>query len=69
MCQGNGTAPAAWLTLSSVLIMVYKSLGFGAKMESPITRVMLKIMWVLYVNDTDLFILNDFVSSKLNVHE
>ena len=49
--------------------MVYKSLGFGAKMESLITRAMLDIMGVLYVGDTDLFILNDFASSELNVHE
>ena len=68
LCQGNGAAPAAWLVLSSLLVAVYKSLGFGAKMESPITRVMLDIMGVLYVDDMDLFILNNFAKSQLGVY-
>jgi len=51
ICQGNGAAHAAWLTLSSILVRVYKSLGFGSKMESPITRVVLHIMGVLYMDE------------------
>ena len=31
LCQGNGAAPAAWLMLRSVLVMVYKNLGFGSR--------------------------------------
>ena len=57
-----------WLVLRSLLVAVYKSLSFGAKMELPITRVMLDIMGVLCVDDTDLFILNDFAKSQLDVH-
>jgi len=41
MCQGNGAALAAWLTLSSILVRVYKSLG-----------VVLDIMGVLYMLTT-----------------
>ena len=38
-------------------------------MESPITQVMLDIMGVLYVDDTDLFIMHDFAINDLNVHD
>ena len=57
LCQGNGAAPASWLVLSSVLVTICKNLGFGSRVESPITRVWLDIMGVLYVDDTDLFIM------------
>ena len=61
LCQGNGAAPASWLVLSYVLITIYKNLGFGSRVESPITRVWLDIMGVLYVDDTDLFIMAEGV--------
>ena len=59
MCQCNGAAPAAWLMLSSVLVNVYKSLGFGARMVGPINQPIIDIMGVLYVDDTDLYIMDD----------
>lgn len=31
MCQGNGAALATWLVLRTVLVRVFKSLGFGTK--------------------------------------
>ena len=37
-------------------------------MESPITRVLLDVMGVLYMNDTDFFILDDFAKRQLNIH-
>ena len=58
LCQGNGAAPAAWLILSSVLVMVYKNLGFGSKVKSPMTLVLLSIMGVLFVDNTDLYIMS-----------
>ena len=58
-CQGNGAAPAAWLVLSLVLVMIYKSLGFGSKMISPITRVHLNTTCMLFINDTDLYMLDE----------
>ena len=59
MCQGNVAAPAAWIMLSSVLVNVYKSLGFGARMVRPINQAIIDIMGVLYVDDTDLYIMDD----------
>ena len=70
MCQGNGAAPAAWLVLSSVLVMIYKSLGFGSKMRSPIMRVYLDITGVLFVDDTDLYILDECLRTPYDLwHE
>ena len=59
MCQGNGASPAAWLVLSAILVRAYKSLGFGCKLASPITRTHLDTMGVLYVDDTDLYIMRE----------
>ena len=39
LCQGNGAAPAAWLLLSSFLVNLYKRMGYGAKMCSPISKI------------------------------
>ena len=39
LCQGNGAAPALWLLVSSFLVKAYKSMGFSARMQAPITRV------------------------------
>ena len=63
LCQGNGAALARWLVLSSVLVTIYKSLGFCSKTETPITLVGLDTMGVLYVNDTHLLIMNKCVWS------
>ena len=55
MCQGNGASPAAWLVLSAIIVRAYKSLGFGCKLKSPITRTLLDTMGVLYVDDTNAY--------------
>ncbi len=36
LCQGNGTAPACWLMLSSILMHCYQCQGFGLCIISPI---------------------------------
>ena len=67
LCQGNGAAPAGWLALSSFLVTIYKNLGYGTKMESPITRVWLDVMGVLYVDDTDLYIMDECIRSEYDL--
>jgi len=37
-------------------------------MISPSTKMMLDIIGVPYVDNTDIFILNDFATNELNVH-
>ena len=69
LCQGNGAAPAAWLMLSSVLVMVYKNLGFGSKVKSPMTLVLLSIMGVLFVDNTYLYIMSDNIKTRREIWE
>ena len=40
-----------WLLGSSFLVKAYKSMGFSARMQAPITRVWLDTAGVLYVDD------------------
>jgi len=67
LCQGNGAAPAGWLALSSLLVWIQKRQGYGAKVQSPITRVWLDIMGVLYVDDTDLLIMDVCLKSPYDL--
>ena len=64
LCQGNGAASTAWLILRSVLVMVYKNLEFRSKVKSLMTLVLLSIMGVLFVDDTDLFIMYDNIKMQ-----
>jgi hypothetical protein len=34
LCQGNGTAQAAWLVLSSVMVRAYNTFGYGSSVAS-----------------------------------
>ena len=67
LCQGNGAAPASWLALSSILVRIYRAMGFGAKMESPVTRAQLDVAGVLYVDDTDLYIMDECLKSPVDL--
>ena len=67
LCQGNGAAPASWLVLSSMLVRILKQPGYGTKVESPVTHVFLDIMGVLYVDDTDLMIMDQCLSSTFDL--
>jgi len=53
--------------LSSFLVTIYKNLGYGTKMESPITRVWLDVIGVLYVDDTDLYIMDRCIRSEYDL--
>ena len=64
MCQGNGAAPATWLVLSTVLIRIYKRQGHGVKLSTLITKCILNVMGVCYVDDIDLFILNACMNTE-----
>ena len=55
---GEWRGPAVWLMISSVLVRVYKNLGFWSKVKSTMTLVLLSITVVLLVDDTDLYIIS-----------
>ena len=56
-----------WLLVSSFLVKAYKSMGFSARMQAPITRVWLDTAGVLYVDDVDLFLMHEHLRSGLNI--
>ena len=57
--QGSKAAPALWVQLSSVIVNVYKAMGFGAKITDPITGSKSHTIGCLYVDDTDLYCLDE----------
>ena len=67
LCQGNGAVSASWLILSSILVKAYKSMGFSARMQAPITKVWLDTAGVIFVDDTDLFIMHECTWSGLDI--
>jgi hypothetical protein len=67
LCQGNGVFPAGWLALSSFLVAICKNLGYGTNMESPITKVWLDVIGVLYLDDTDLYIMDECIRSEYDL--
>ena len=52
--QGNGTGPAAWFAISSVILSLMKAVGFGYRKWTLIHRRALVIVSFAYVNDNDL---------------
>ncbi len=64
LCQGNGAAPACWLTISSLLMHGYRRKGFGSRILSPMSGVIIDFLGKMYVDDTDLIVTcPDLVSS------
>jgi hypothetical protein len=64
MCQGNTTLPAAWSTISALLVRAYKRRGHGMRHTTPISRRPFDSAGILFVDDTDLLSLNRFLSSR-----
>jgi len=65
--QGSKAAPASWIQLSSIIVNVYKSLGFGAKITDPITRETSHTAGCLFVDDTDLYGMDENISTPAHV--
>ena len=69
LCQGNGAAPACWTMLSAVLMHCYRLEGFGARLLSPISRLLIEFMGTIFVDDTDLVIMDPTLKSSIAVYE
>lgn len=54
LTQGSGASPAAWTAISTVMLVAYKSKGFGAFFKSGWSGILLGLAALLYVDDTDL---------------
>jgi len=64
VCQGNGAGPAVWLALSICLIHMLHNYGHTSTISSAITLATLALSGLLYVNDSDLFVLADSPSEN-----
>jgi hypothetical protein len=56
LCQGNGTAFACWLIISSVLMHCYQRKGFGSWIILPISGAIIDFLGEIYVDDTNLIV-------------
>ena len=65
--QGSKAAPASWLQLSSMIINAFKSEGFGARMIDPVTLALTLTIGCLYVDDTDIYVWDDTLTSAISV--
>jgi hypothetical protein len=54
MCQGNGTAPAAWTVTSIPMIAAHTHKGHGARLIAPISDTTNLIVGGLFMDDADL---------------
>lgn len=69
LCQGNGAAPACWLMLSSLLMHCYRRQGFGSRVVSPISGLLLEFMGEMFVDDTDLIMMRPELRTGQEVYE
>jgi hypothetical protein len=51
--QGNGAGPTGWVAVSTPLINMLKTAGFGVQIFSAITKTALRFLGFSFVDDTD----------------
>jgi len=59
VCQENGASPAIWLAMSIVLMNMVQSNGYQVLFSSPISHWVTDLLGLLYVNNCDLFAMDD----------
>jgi len=64
VCQGNGAGPAVWLALSICLIHMLHTYGHTSTISSAITLATLALSGLLYIDNSDLFVLADSPSEN-----
>ena len=63
-CQGNGGAPAAWVAVSTLLVLYLKMSGCEARFTTAISAVMFSFAALIFVDDTDLPVVGDTMKSS-----
>ena len=53
--QGSRGAPASWVHISSMIVMILRNLNYGAKIIDPITISVIHTVELMFVDDTDLY--------------
>ena len=66
--QGSKAAPASWVQLSSIFVRILRQKGFGANLEDPVTKQLIQSIGCLFVDDTDLYVLEYNLQSAINVY-
>jgi hypothetical protein len=61
--QGNGAGPAIWAVLSTPLLNLLRSEGFGCEFLSPISRETISFVGYAFVDDTDVIVSNSRMNS------
>jgi hypothetical protein len=56
--QSNGAGPAIWAVLSTPLLNMLQSKGYGCSFMSPISNIITEFTGYAFVDDTDLIITN-----------
>jgi hypothetical protein len=64
--QGNGSGPAIWAILSSIIFAILKQTGFQNTFASPIRHVSLELAGFAYVDDSDLIQVEDSVEKVVD---
>jgi hypothetical protein len=54
LCQGNGAAPAGWLTTNITMIRAHNRNNNGVHLSNPITEGNTHVLGMIYVDDTNL---------------
>ena len=54
LCQGNGAAPAGWAVIIFMILNAQKRKGHRATFHCPISRKVIELSAILYVDDCDL---------------
>lgn len=52
--QGNGASPTIWALISTPLLNMVRTLGFGVSLKAPLTKEETKFVGCSFVDDTDL---------------
>jgi hypothetical protein len=52
--QGNGAGPAIWAVVSTPILDILRSMGFGFSYITPISNQFIRFVGFAFVDDTDL---------------
>lgn len=63
--QGNRAGPAIWAVLSSPLLNLLRSKGFGCEFTPPFSQQALKFVGYAFVDDTDIIVSQAYMDSYI----
>ena len=63
--QGNPAAPPMWVAITIILVKILSMYAPGVALAAPISAVVIAFTAIMYVDDTDLFIVGSSTTEKL----